>query len=118
MSPVTAGENSANGGANADGFSEPVLHGGSNGADGYAPSEGRADYAPSEGAGDSGTTGDTDEQPLRRSSRPTGTGDLTVTRAGLARSRDVSRLVAHKVISASEADGARESGLTAMIWNQ
>ena len=49
---------------------------------------------------------------------PAGTGELTVTRAVLARSRYFSRLVAHKVITASEADGARESGLTAMIWNQ
>jgi hypothetical protein len=36
----------------------------------------------------------------------------------LARSRYFSRLVAHKVITASEADGAKESGLTALIWNQ
>jgi hypothetical protein len=49
---------------------------------------------------------------------PTGTGDLTVTRAVLARGRYFSRLVAHKVITASEADGAKESGLTALIWNQ
>jgi len=49
---------------------------------------------------------------------PAGTGNLTVTRAVLARSRYFSRLVAHKVISASEADGARESGLAALIWNQ
>jgi hypothetical protein len=49
---------------------------------------------------------------------PTGTGSVTVTRAVLARSRYFSKLVAHKVIVASEADGARESGLTAMIWNQ
>jgi len=43
---------------------------------------------------------------------------VTVTRAVLARSRYFSRLVAHKVITASEADGAKESGLTALIWNQ
>jgi hypothetical protein len=43
---------------------------------------------------------------------------VTVTRAVLARSRYLSRLLAHKVITASEADGARESGLTALIWNQ
>lgn len=49
---------------------------------------------------------------------PAGTGNLTVTRAVWARSRYFSRLVAHKVLVASEADGARESGLTAMIWNQ
>ena len=41
-----------------------------------------------------------------------------MTRAVLARGRYFSKLVAHKVIVASEADGARESGLTAMIWNQ
>lgn len=125
---MTAGENSANGGVHADGFSEPVLHGGSNGTVGHGPSEVAADHAPTEGIGghgppggtaDPSAAGDTDKQPVRRSStRPTGTGDLTVTRAVLARSRYFSRLVAHKVISASEADGARESGLTAMIWNQ
>jgi len=49
---------------------------------------------------------------------PEGTGNLTVTRALVARSRYFSKLVAHKVISASQADGARESGLTALIWNQ
>lgn len=59
------------------------------------------------------------ERPPRPSSvRPKGTGDVTVTRAVVARSRYFSKLLAHKVISASQADGARESGLTAMIWNQ
>jgi len=56
--------------------------------------------------------------PRPASVRPEGTGDLTVTRAMVARGRYFSKLVAHKVISASQADGARESGLTAMIWNQ
>jgi MFS family permease len=36
----------------------------------------------------------------------------------VARGRYLSKLLAHKVISASQADGARESGLTALIWNQ
>jgi MFS family permease len=36
----------------------------------------------------------------------------------MARGRYFSKLLAHKVISASQADGARESGLTALIWNQ
>ena len=54
----------------------------------------------------------------RVSVRPVRTSDVTVTRAVLARSSYLSRLLAHKVISASEADGARESGLTALIWNQ
>jgi hypothetical protein len=56
--------------------------------------------------------------PRPQSVRPEGTGNVTVTRAVMARSRYFSKLVAHKVISASQADGARESGLTAMIWNQ
>lgn len=125
---MAAGESSANGGPDADGFSVPVLHGGSGatvenappeGTDAYAPSERGNGYAAAERAVDSGVPADTDEQRVRRSfTRPTGTGDLTVTRAVLARSRYFSRLVAHKVVSASEADGARESGLTAMIWNQ
>jgi hypothetical protein len=54
----------------------------------------------------------------RVSVRPVRTSNVTVTRAVLVRSSYLSRLVAHKVISASEADGARESGLTALIWNQ
>jgi MFS family permease len=57
-------------------------------------------------------------EPRPASIRPQGTGSVTVTRAVVARSRYFSKLVAHKVISASQADGARESGLTAMIWNQ
>jgi MFS family permease len=50
--------------------------------------------------------------------RPAGTGDVTITRAIVVRGTYFSRLVAHKVIKASEADGAKESGLTALIWNQ
>ncbi len=82
-----------------DGFSEPTYHvHGAEGADGGDPAAARP--------------------PRPASVRPEGTGDLTVTRAVVARSRYFSKLVAHKVISASQADGARESGLTAMIWNQ
>jgi hypothetical protein len=50
--------------------------------------------------------------------RPEGTGNTTVTRAIFVRAKYFSKLTAHKVISASQADGARESGLTALIWNQ
>ncbi|MGI8666279.1 MAG: MFS transporter [Jatrophihabitans sp.] len=86
--------------AGADGFSAPTYH--------HAHSE-----LP---AGPAGLDADPTEQPARVA--PTGTGDLTVTRAVLARSRYFSKLIAHKVIVASEADGAKESGLTALIWNQ
>ena len=83
-------------------------------ADGYsAPSYTRA-------AGASRLPGEPprDRRMSRRSVRPVSTSNVTVTRAVLARSSYLSRLLAHKVISASEADGARESGLTALIWNQ
>jgi len=80
-------------GASSDGFSQPTYHQ-MNVPEGH-------------------TSG-----PRPASVRPEGTGDLTVTRAMVARGRYFSKLVAHKVISASQADGARESGLTAMIWNQ
>jgi len=42
----------------------------------------------------------------------------TVTRAVITRSNEVARNVTRKVINASKSDGAEESGLTAMIWNQ
>lgn len=87
--PVPPGTGGA-GNSGADGFSAPTYHSGSGPA---AP-------------------------PGRTRTPPAGTGGVTVTRAVLARSSYLSRLLAHKVITASEADGARESGLTAMIWNQ
>ena len=42
----------------------------------------------------------------------------TVTRAIMSRSNEIARGVTRKVISASKSDGAHESGLTALIWNQ
>jgi hypothetical protein len=42
----------------------------------------------------------------------------TVTRAVITRSNEIARNVTRKVINASKADGADESGLTALIWNQ
>jgi MFS family permease len=97
------------GGAPADGFSSPTYHS----AHPSPPPEpalagGPADHPSEKGAA----------QRRQAFARPPGTGNLTVTRAVLARSRYFSKLVAHKVVSASEADGAKESGLTAMIWNQ
>ncbi|MDQ2835928.1 MAG: MFS transporter [Actinomycetota bacterium] len=99
----------------ADGFSAPTYHQGhpvAEPADLAEPAElsGPAESTAPEGANTS------EGRPARTA--PTGTGDLTVTRAVLARGTYFSKLVAHKVITASEADGARESGLTAMIWNQ
>ena len=85
------------GGSGADGFSAPTYH------SGHGPAAEPAGRAAGSGS-------------LRQP--PAGTGGVTVTRAVLVRGRYFSRLVAHKVITASEADGARESGLTAMIWNQ
>lgn len=42
----------------------------------------------------------------------------TVTRAIMSRSGELARGVTRKVINASKSDGAHESGLTALIWNQ
>jgi hypothetical protein len=88
------------------GFSQPTYH------------QARAGQAPPSGQPEADRRGGNPREPRAASVRPTGTGDLTVTRAVVARGRYFSKLVAHKVISASQADGARESGLTAMIWNQ
>jgi hypothetical protein len=42
----------------------------------------------------------------------------TVTRAIVSRGNEFARGVTRKVINASKSDGAHESGLTALIWNQ
>jgi Major Facilitator Superfamily len=93
--PVPPGTGGA-GGSSADGFSAPTYHAGHGGR----------------------SEPDTPDRQRTPRTAPAGTGGVTVTRAVLARSRYLSRLLAHKVITASEADGARESGLTALIWNQ
>jgi MFS family permease len=100
----------------ADGFSAPTYH---HAAAAAVPSGPAIPSLPDPPTMDAATAGAPVTARRRISSaRPAGTGDVTVTRAVVARSRYFSRLVAHKVISASEADGARESGLTALIWNQ
>jgi len=102
---VTAAEGRAGAGEPAtDGFSAPTYH-----------------SLHPEPADQPGVDGPEQSRPGRAEglrTPPPGTNGVTVTRAVLARSRYFSRLVAHKVIVASEADGARESGLTALIWNQ
>jgi hypothetical protein len=99
---VTVGEGSASA-EQADGYSAPT----------YSDAGGR-----SVPAGKPGRSGKDRRRTARVLVRPVSASNVTVTRAVLARSSYLSRLLAHKVISASEADGARESGLTAMIWNQ
>ena len=42
----------------------------------------------------------------------------SLTRAAVAQTNRAARTITRKVISASKADGAQESGLTALIWNQ
>jgi Major Facilitator Superfamily len=97
----------------AEGPPPPSIGGaGTSGADGFSAPTYHSGHGPAaEPAGRPAGSGS-----LRQP--PPGTGGVTVTRAVLVRGRYFSRLVAHKVITASEADGARESGLTAMIWNQ
>ena len=43
---------------------------------------------------------------------------VTVTRAVAVRSSQAAQMVARRVVAASRADGASESGLTPLIWNQ
>ncbi|MCW2527085.1 MAG: putative arabinose efflux permease, family [Pseudonocardiales bacterium] len=43
---------------------------------------------------------------------------VTVTRAVASRSKQAAQTVTRKVVEASQADGAKESGLTPLIWNQ
>jgi len=43
---------------------------------------------------------------------------VAITRAAISQTNRAARVVTRKVISASKADGASESGLTALIWNQ
>lgn len=45
-------------------------------------------------------------------------GKVTVTRTIVARSNEFARSVTRRVINASKAGGAEESGLTSLIWNQ
>ena len=107
MEPVTVGDGAARpagaGQADGDGYSAPTYT-----AVGSGPLR----------SGEPGPATRNRRRVARLSVRPVSTGNVTVTRAVLARSSYLSRLLAHKVISASEADGARESGLTALIWNQ
>jgi hypothetical protein len=113
MDRVTAAEGPVPPGTGGTGGPRAGSGGHSSGADGFS--------APTYHAGHAGRPEPDAPAAARQRSlrtRPAGTGGVTVTRAVLARSRYLSRLVAHKVITASEADGARESGLTALIWNQ
>jgi hypothetical protein len=100
---VTVGEGSASAEQAADGYSTPT----------YSDAGSRP--AP---AGRVGRSAGDRRRTARVLVRPVSSSNVTVTRAVLARSSYLSRLLAHKVISASEADGARESGLSALIWNQ
>ena len=108
----------------SDGFSTPTYHRGHAGDRPFAADEaprpleagGPATAEPGR-PGPAGRPGRS-RTPRFQTVRPPNTGDVTVTRAVVVRGRYFSRLLAHKVISASQADGARESGLTAMIWNQ
>ncbi|MDT4938203.1 MAG: hypothetical protein QOG80_1874 [Pseudonocardiales bacterium] len=43
---------------------------------------------------------------------------VAMTKAAITHTNRAARIVTRKVISASKADGAHESGLTALIWNQ
>ncbi|MEO6702129.1 MAG: MFS transporter [Jatrophihabitantaceae bacterium] len=114
---MTAADGSARAGggdaAEADGFSIPTYHHLQRPDQPELAGTGATNAAAVDAAA---ASADESDRPGRVA--PQGTGGLTVTRAVVARGRYFSKLLAHKVITASEADGARESGLTALIWNQ
>jgi MFS family permease len=57
-------------------------------------------------------------RPERQPPTTAGGAALLIGRTALTQTNKAARLVTRKVISASKADGAEESGLTALIWNQ
>jgi MFS family permease len=56
--------------------------------------------------------------PVEADERTPASPAVALTRAAVVQTNRAARLVTRKVISASKADGAQESGLTALIWNQ
>ncbi|WP_375493032.1 MFS transporter [uncultured Jatrophihabitans sp.] len=56
--------------------------------------------------------------PLRPPKQPSPSGPAGIGRAALSGTNKLARGVTRKVIDASKADGADESGLTALVWNQ
>jgi MFS family permease len=89
-----------------DGFSRPKLHT-------TVPTPNTPDHPPAHPAR-SGPRA----LPPGPSSQPVSAADVTVTKAVVSRTRQLSKQATKKVIAASQADGAHESGLTALIWNQ
>jgi hypothetical protein len=55
-----------------------------------------------------------EQVPQKASARPA----VAITKAAVVHTNRAARVVTRKVIAASKADGADESGLTALIWNQ
>lgn len=82
------------------------------------PPPGRAPYAHDSGRRDQFSRpayyGDAQSASRPAAQRPA----AALGRAALTRTNRAARMVTRKVISASKADGAHESGLTALIWNQ
>ena len=57
-------------------------------------------------------------QPAEQSQQPPASPAVAITKAAFTQTNRAARVVTRKVISASKADGASESGLTQLIWNQ
>jgi MFS family permease len=58
------------------------------------------------------------DQPERPGATTAGGAALVIGRAALSQTNRAARVVTRKVVAASKARGAHESGLTALIWNQ
>jgi hypothetical protein len=59
-----------------------------------------------------------DEPSVRPGATTAGGAAMVIGRAAVTQTNRAARTVTRKVIKASKADGAEESGLTALIWNQ
>lgn len=57
-------------------------------------------------------------QPIEEPQKPPASPAVAITKAAFTGTNRAARVVTRKVISASKADGASESGLTQLIWNQ
>ena len=57
-------------------------------------------------------------QPTEQPQKPPASPAVAITKAAFTQTNRAARVVTRKVISASKADGASESGLTQLIWNQ
>ena len=80
----------------------------------YAPDHPQARYGPDGRATEDGFA----EPSYHRGEKSPASPAVALTKGAITKTNRAARVVTRKVISASKADGADRSGLTALIWNQ